>query len=581
MVKYLPPPDNLDGLNPIQRFMQRESTLQDYFYLALFVLCYIAARPSIKKGAEWLLASPEYKEGVRKQKEFEQARASAKIGANTIRSQKATPAQLLDSSGAEGEASAVQTAATSQVQNRKTKSAGTNKSEVDKLIDWDDEPARTKQKGDTSDVVAWLDKWNSTPKPHHVDLSASLGRWTPSPADEAAYKSDLEKSGAARDYNKMRPRIIYDNLPARKIHAYDPADNAARRPGLTAARSSSPASDANRLSGPGQPLQRTRLGANGMSGHLLQRSRSAGQAQQRAWPGSRPSRGPRRRILGSGNAADGNAALGLTRRLRITNADEEDTFPDLSERRRRSRSQSTPSKADQAAFEREVSRLPSDNPTTVQAYNPVPPSLTDLEKYWPNTPLSPTGLRASVSQQLAPLANRQTTGFWTPLQLAQQYVAGQFVSLHSEREKDEMMKFVPRLLAEKAEAVQKYVQVRSERDPNFNADAFHAKRKAARLPDTNTDALPQFVSLIDPRLSADAGEVVTQMVRGRYEYPSRALDEAKWGKMKWIGEAERKLTVNGTYGPGDRTKFLGRLADMVKEMQQGGKARTKKQKQVA
>ncbi|RMZ83433.1 hypothetical protein DV737_g1599, partial [Chaetothyriales sp. CBS 132003] len=449
---------------------------------------------------------------------------------------------------------------------------------------------------------------DSTPKPHHVDLSSSLGRRTPSPADQAAYKSGLEKSEAARDYNKMRPRIIYDNLPARKIHAYDPADNAARRPRLTAARSSSPASDANRLSGPGQPLQRTRPGTSALPGQLLQRSRPAGQVQQPTWPGKGPNRGgPRRRIPGSGNAAGGDAAPGPARRLRITGGDEEDAFPDLSQRRRGSRAQSNaaasaegegsdadddmddpaldiddePSSADQAAFEREVSRLPSDNPTTVQPYNPVPPSLTDLEKYWPNTPLSATGLRASVSQQLAPLANRQTTSFWTPLQLAQQFVAGQFVSFHSEREKKEMMNFVPRLLAEKAEAVQKYVQVRSERDPNFNADAFLAKRKAARLPDTNTDSLPQFVSLTDPRLGADASEVVSQMVRGHYEHPNRALDEAKWGKMKWIGEVERKLVVNETYAPGDRTKFLGRLTDMVKEMQQGGKTRAKKQKQAA
>ncbi|RMZ79367.1 hypothetical protein DV738_g3368, partial [Chaetothyriales sp. CBS 135597] len=687
-LKYLPPPENLDGLNPIQRFMQRESTMEDYFYLALFVLCYIAARPSIKKGAEWLLATPEYKEGKRKQQEYEAAMAKAQIGANAIRGQKETPAQLLV---AEGGATAVETAATAgQVQNRKTKGAGASKSEVDKLLDWDDEPARPKQKGDSSDVVAWLDNsfllmlspvsplsfvsvehfvavdwpaiaplryaalglsklalgwlvtkpkfycchglassivavqpWStyvaaaygsyfgsptrdrlaawprpdfshqqlhseqttvlpslspdiaisisitahvidthssvpdSTPKvQQHVDLSASRGRNDPSPADEAAYKSGLERSEEARDYNKMRPRIIYDNLPARKIHAYDPADNAARRPG--------------------QVLQRTR-------------------------PGNA-------RADGSGDAG----ALGRVQRLRITDADEDDGLPDLSQRRRGSRrSPSTagasaavedgdhdpdedlddpaldfeeePSLADQAAFEREVSRLPSDNPTTVQPYNPVPPSLSDLEKYWPNTPLSAMGLRASVSQHLAPLANRQTTSFWTPLQLAQQFVSGQFISLHSESEKKAMMEFVPRLLAEKAEAVEKYAQARSERDAaNFNADAFHAKRKAARLPDTNPNGLPEFVSLTDRRLATDATEVVTQIVRGRYEHPNAALDQAKWGKMKWMGDVERNLTVNETYGPADRAKFLGRLTDMVKEMQQqGAKSRAKKQKQAA
>ncbi|RMD41598.1 hypothetical protein DV735_g3554, partial [Chaetothyriales sp. CBS 134920] len=595
MVTYAPPPENLDGLNPIQRFMQRKSTMEDYFYLTLFVLCYIAARPSIKKGAEWLLATPEYKEGKRKQQEYEQQAARAKIGANAIRGQKETPAQLLDG---EGGTSAVETAATTgQVQNRKTKGSGANKSEVDKLLDWDDEPARPKQKGDGTDVVAWLDNTaasrysalglsklaNSTPRvQQHVDLSANLGRHDPSPADEAAYKSGLERSEEARDYNKMRPRIIYDNLPARKIHAYDPADNAARRPA-------------------GQLLQRSRPapGAQGPPGQLLQRGKGVF------------NRGPRRRsVPGRGNVQGDAAALGPGRRLRITDAEEDDGVPDLSQRRRGGRrSASTPgapaadengdhdpdedlddpaldfeeepSLADQAAFEREVSRLPSDNPTTAQPYNPVPPSLSDLENYWPNTPLSATGLRASVSQHLAPLANRQTTSFWTPLQLAQQFVSGQFVSLHSEREKQAMMEFVPRLLAEKTEAVEKYAQARSERDAaNFNADAFHAKRKAARLPDTNRNDLPEFVSLTDRRLAPDATQVVAQMVRGRYEHPNAALDQAKWGKMKWMGDVERNLTVNETYGPADRSKFLGRLADMVKEMQQqGAKTRAKKQQQ--
>ena len=165
MVKYEQPkvPENLDqlNLNPIQRYIQKGSLeKQDYVYLFIFVLAYIALRPAIKKGAAWLLAPKDFHEGQEAQKEHAQNKAKAKIGANAIRGGNDEPEELEDTVSKDVKASGVESGAVGQVLNRKTKGQDSNKSEVDKLIDWDDEPARGKQEGDKSDVMAWLDKWD-------------------------------------------------------------------------------------------------------------------------------------------------------------------------------------------------------------------------------------------------------------------------------------------------------------------------------------------------------------------------------------------------------------------------------------
>ena len=161
MVEYSPPPTNLDQLNPIQRYMQKGSLdKQDYFYLVLFVLAYVALRPAIKKGAAWLLASEDFKQGQKAQKEYIQNKAKAKIGVNAIRGGKDESEHLVDDGGIDVTASGIESRSTGQVLNRKTKAQDPTKSEVDKLLDWDDEPPREKQEGDKSDVVAWLDKWD-------------------------------------------------------------------------------------------------------------------------------------------------------------------------------------------------------------------------------------------------------------------------------------------------------------------------------------------------------------------------------------------------------------------------------------
>ena len=159
MVQYaVPPPEDLSQLNPIQRYMQKGSLdRQDYVYLFIFVLGYIALRPAIKKGAGWLLGDKDFHEGQKAQQEHEQR---ATIGANAIRGGKDEPEGLPETGAVDAKASGRDSDSTGQVLNRKMRSQDSSKPEADKLLDWDDEPARPKQEGDKSDVMTWLDKWD-------------------------------------------------------------------------------------------------------------------------------------------------------------------------------------------------------------------------------------------------------------------------------------------------------------------------------------------------------------------------------------------------------------------------------------
>ena len=160
MVEYSPPPADLSQLNPIQRHMQKGSLdRQDYAYLLILVLAYVAFRPAIKRGAAWLLAPKDFEEGQQAQKDFAEGRAKATIGANAIRGGKDETDELVRSGEADATASGVDPQSKGQLQNRKMKGQDPNKSEVDKLLDWDDEPVSVKQEGDKSDVLTWLDKW--------------------------------------------------------------------------------------------------------------------------------------------------------------------------------------------------------------------------------------------------------------------------------------------------------------------------------------------------------------------------------------------------------------------------------------
>lgn len=159
MVQYSPPPDRLDRLNPIQRYMQKGSLdRQDYIYLLIFVLAYFALRPYVQKVIKWLIAPNDVKEGDQALQEHFQSRA--KVGANTIRGAKHVEPEpvRVESSGVTTSGS--NTTKAGQVSNRKVKSTNTTKSEEEKLLDWDDEPPRQQTEGDRSDVMKWLEKWD-------------------------------------------------------------------------------------------------------------------------------------------------------------------------------------------------------------------------------------------------------------------------------------------------------------------------------------------------------------------------------------------------------------------------------------
>lgn len=159
--EYTPPPSDLSGLNPIQRYMQRGLTTQDYAYLFIFVLAYIAARPYVKKGAKWLLAPKELIEAERIQNEYYETQ-EAKVSANEIRAKgNGGESVMVDGTGDDVKASGREEE-TGNVVNRKakTQTPATSKSEEEKLLDWDDEPARAKVEGDKGDVVSWLNKWD-------------------------------------------------------------------------------------------------------------------------------------------------------------------------------------------------------------------------------------------------------------------------------------------------------------------------------------------------------------------------------------------------------------------------------------
>jgi Protein trafficking PGA2 len=160
MVQYGPKPDRFDRMNPIQRYMQKGSLeWDDYMWLLILVLGYIAVRPYTQKVIKWILAPKDVKEGDELLKEHFEAKA--KVGANTIRGSKSIQDEPtnIPSAGKSTAATGSSVATDGKVSNRKAKSTGTAKSEEEKLVDWDDEPARKPAEGDKSDVVAWLDKW--------------------------------------------------------------------------------------------------------------------------------------------------------------------------------------------------------------------------------------------------------------------------------------------------------------------------------------------------------------------------------------------------------------------------------------
>ncbi|ETN37391.1 uncharacterized protein HMPREF1541_08382 [Cyphellophora europaea CBS 101466] len=159
MVEYTPPPEDLSRLNPIQRYMQKgQLDWNDYFYLVIIVFVYILARPAIHKFFSWVLGgSKEEQEGQEEREAYYKRRA--RIGPNAIRGGKDEPADI-DLDMPAGKTSGANVSAEGAVSNRKTKGPKGEKSEADKLLDWDDEPVPAPAEGGKSDVMQWLNKWD-------------------------------------------------------------------------------------------------------------------------------------------------------------------------------------------------------------------------------------------------------------------------------------------------------------------------------------------------------------------------------------------------------------------------------------
>jgi Protein trafficking PGA2 len=131
---------------------------QDYAWLLILVLGYVVIRPYTKEVLKWLLAPKEVLEGEKALRDHYQGKA--KVGANAIRGLKAEEPDTIAIDEKPVITSGSNVTKQGQVSNRKFKSTDTRKSEVDKLVEWDDEPARDTVDGDKSDIQAWLDRWD-------------------------------------------------------------------------------------------------------------------------------------------------------------------------------------------------------------------------------------------------------------------------------------------------------------------------------------------------------------------------------------------------------------------------------------
>ncbi|KAL6244486.1 hypothetical protein RBB50_008728 [Rhinocladiella similis] len=156
MVEYVPPPQDLSHLNPVQKYMQKgHLDRQDYIWLFIIVLAYFSARPYIQKFFKWWMGSEDQKEGEQVMTEYFDSKA--KVGPNAIRGTENEEPSLIPEKIGDASASGSNIDQKGGVVNRKAK----GKSGEEQLLDWDDEPARQPAEGDKTDVVAWMDKWTN------------------------------------------------------------------------------------------------------------------------------------------------------------------------------------------------------------------------------------------------------------------------------------------------------------------------------------------------------------------------------------------------------------------------------------
>lgn len=196
MVEYTPPPKDLSRLNPIQRYMQKGYLeWSDYAMLVALITAYWLIRPALQRFFK-SVAAPEVVEGEQEQDAYQKRRAQAAIDANEIRSGKApskadgrkTVGQLLDEGSAgflpkedQGVSTSTSTPAGGQVVSRqegkkkarKGVSFAPEKSEEDRILDWEDESqwdpsktaeakpdARTGEVKPAGNVLDWIQTWD-------------------------------------------------------------------------------------------------------------------------------------------------------------------------------------------------------------------------------------------------------------------------------------------------------------------------------------------------------------------------------------------------------------------------------------
>lgn len=179
MVKYTPPPEDLSGLNPIQRYMQKGSLdWADWARLIALVVAYWFLRPHLERLAKkWF--GEAAREGEQETEAYRQRRAAAAVDANAIRSAKPTSdSKMLGQTPGNLETSTTSVSTNNQdvaeVKNRKKKSKGVSfapeKSEIDKTLDWEDESEFDPRKGPVAvaadeveakgEIEQWLNKWS-------------------------------------------------------------------------------------------------------------------------------------------------------------------------------------------------------------------------------------------------------------------------------------------------------------------------------------------------------------------------------------------------------------------------------------
>ena len=336
----------------------------------------------------------------------------------------------------------------------------------------------------------------------------------------------MAKAKDVREHKRIASKI--NNLPLsnHKVRPYDPRD-----------KSSGTVLQQTRRTTERQPAQRSSESGSAPPKFILQRSRPG--PESRTSPGSRK--------VNSHDRATGRHAnnenpqrnkyqatrqsRNTLRRSNLKRDEDEDDDEDGEE----GDDNDDSSRHFDEHMENVVAAQPG-LPKDYLPYHPKQPERTELEKDWPNTPMTTSGTIASIAQHLGPMANRQGHTHWTPLQLAKMYLAGQLVSFNSEAEKEETMKFVKQLQDEREAATGK-----------------------------PQGSVPAYAALSSSEKGA-AGSVISSMVQGQYP----TLEKQQ---MPWMNTIVRQLRNNETYSPTDSTKFMARIHKLVAEVQKSGQQR--------